>query len=177
MADEETKENANEEEESPMGEQAAPAKKGSKLPLIIGAVVVIALLGGGGFFFYSNYYSAEAAEGEEIEEQEEITQTNIYFDGFATNIANLEVSDDYEYLYIKYGFDVEVSSNSVVTEIVAELPRLTAIASEVMSNRNYTEICSPQGRERVAREVMRAMNDELDTGQIIGVYFHTFVAQ
>jgi len=172
MADEDkNREEAEESQPAPK----APAKK-SPLPMIIGAVVVVLLLGGGGFFFFTQMKPAEAAEGEEVE-TEEITETNIYFDGFVTNIANLEVSDEYDYLYLKYGFDVEVSDAAVIAEMVAELPRLTSVASSVMGNQDYTEICETNGRERLARELMRAMNDQLDTGEIIGVYFHTFVAQ
>lgn len=173
MADEDKR---NEEAEEPRESVPKAPPKKSPLPIIIGAVVVLLLLGGGGFFFFTQMKPAEAAEGEEVE-SEEITETNIYFDGFSTSIANLEVSEDYEYLYLKYGFDLEVSDSGVIAEIVAELPRLTAVAADVMSNRNYTELCDGGGRERLSRELMRAMNDELDTGEIIGVYFHTFVAQ
>jgi flagellar basal body-associated protein FliL len=173
MADEDKKKD--EAEETQETAPKAPAKK-SPLMMIIGALVVVLLLGGGGFYFFTQMKPAEAAEGEEVDTGD-ITETNIYFDGFATNIANLEVSEDYDYLYLKYGFDVEVSDNAVIAEIVSKLPRLTSVAASVMSNQNYTEICESNGRERLARELMRAMNDQLTTGEIIGVYFHTFVAQ
>jgi len=156
--------------------ESKPGKSGV-LPIIIGVVIGIVLLGGGGTFLFMRMNSAGAVEdGEETPAQGPV-ETNIYFDGFATNIANLAVSDQYDYLYIKYGFDVEVSDSTVISEIVAELPKMTSLAAEVMSNRNYTEICTPQGRDRLAREVMRALNEELESGEVIGVYFHTFVAQ
>jgi len=176
--DKSTEEVAEEESEESGAKKKETKKRGlPKLVIIIGAVVLLGALGGGGFFFYTQMQPAEASEEEEESSREEIEETNIYFSGFQTNIVNLAVSDEYEFVYLKYRFELEVESNAVTSEIVTKLPRLTSKAAGVMSNRNWNEICTPQGRERLARDCLRAINDELTTGQCIGLYFSTFVAQ
>jgi len=164
-------------EESTETESSTPPKKKSPLFLIIGIVVAVLLLGGGGTFFYMQMNSAEAAaEGEEVEEVE-ITDTNIYFDGFETNVVNLAVSSEYQFMYLKYGFDIELSDAALYTELNTKMPRLTSAVAGVMSNQDWSEICTPQGRERLGREAMREINEQLTEGEVIGLYFTTFVAQ
>jgi flagellar FliL protein len=176
MADE--KEN---NEESVEKQEKPASKKKSPLPIIIGAVVVLLVLGGGGFFLFNYMNSAKAAEGTDgtdgATDTTEITETNIYFSGFDTNVVNLASSTEYEYMYLKYGFDLELSDPGLASELTMKLPRLSSEVAGVMSNRDWGDICTAQGRERVAREAMRALNEQLTTGQVIGLYFTTFVAQ
>lgn len=165
--------------------QQAPVKKNSNMGIIIGLVVVILLLGGGGYYFITTMNAADALPEEE---EPEITETNIYYSGFETNIVNLAESGESEYMYLKYGFDVELIKESVGSEIAVRLPRLTSLIAGVMSNREWSEIATGQGRDRLARELMRELNDALitleeeeseegPTDKIIGLYFTTFVAQ
>ncbi len=154
MAEQKTDTEVTEESEK---EKSSPPRKGLPMPLIIVAIVLaIAALGGGGFFLFTLMQPAEASEEdvEEAEEGEENTETNIFFTGFQTSIVNLEVSGDYPFMYLKYGFDVEVESNAVVTEMLTKLPRLEAKVAGVMSSRDWTEISTAQGRERLARDCL-----------------------
>lgn len=163
----------------------APVKKTSNMGLIIGLIMVIILLGGGGFYFFTTMNAADALPEEE---EPEITETNIYYSGFETNIVNLAEIDESEYMYLKYGFDVELIEESVASQIAIRLPRLTSLIAGVMSNREWPEIATAQGRDRLARELMGELNDALitpeeeeseegPTDKIIGLWFTTFVAQ
>jgi len=176
MADD-TKNEKN-EETTETAEVQAP-KKGPNLTLILGIVVIVLLLGGGGAAFYFFGMAPAAAEGEEGEEVEveEITETDIYFTGFNSNVVNLAVSDEYDFMYLKYGFDLEVSDQAVIAEMSTKLPRLTGVISRTMGNQDYTEICTPLGHDRLVRDVLRELNEQLESGTVIGVHFHTFVAQ
>jgi len=174
MADENNNENAGNEAAQP----AAPAKKGMPIGLIIGIVVVVLALGGGGFFMLNSLNSAEAAEGEEgTEEEVEITETNIFYEGFEMSIVNLAISDEYEYMYLKYGITVEVSNELVVSEIMTKQPRITSKVDSNMANQDWNEIATLSGRERLARELTRVINEELQEGEVINTFFSTFVAQ
>ena len=167
-------------EETRESESPKPAKKGLPMPLIMVAVILaLAALGAGGFFLYSQMQPAEAAEEGEAdgEESNEITETNIYFNGFQTGIVNLEVSGDYPFMYLKYNFDVEVENHAVISELAVKMPRLTSRIAGTMSNRNWNDISTTQGRDRLARDCLRVINEELTEGQCIGLYFTTFIAQ
>jgi len=154
-------------------------KKMGKMGMIIGITLAVLLLGGGGAIFYMLGMKPAAAEGEAAEgvSNEEPTETNIYFTDFESNVVNLAASDEYSFMYLKYGFDLEVSDEAVAKELEEKLPRITAIAATVMSNQDYNEISTPEGHERLARELTKEINECLESGTIIGVYFHTFVAQ
>jgi len=150
------------------------------LPLVIVSVLIgLGGVGVGGYFLITRTQAAQAAtDGDETEDPEETpTETNIYFEDFPEGVVNLAVTDDSPFTYLKYAFTIEVDNEEVVEELETELPRLTSKVAMVMSNLDWNEICTTQGRERVAREAMRAINQELQTGQVIGLYFDTFVAQ
>ena len=178
----------NEETEETEGKEPAKAKKKLPIVLLIGIVVGVLVLGGGGYYFYTTMGAAEAQPAEEVETLL-ITETNLYYSGFQTNIVNLAASDESAYLYIKYGFDLEVLNSSVIQELSEKLPRMTALIAGVMSDRQWSEIATAQGRDRLARELVREMNNALresseggestSPGQdkILGLYFTTFVAQ
>ena len=175
--DSKTREEQKEEvQESPI---IKTPKKMGKMGMIIGITLAVLLLGGGGAIFYMLGMKPAAAEGEPTEEaaSEEPTETNIYFTDFESNVVNLATSDEYNFMYLKYGFDLEVSDEAVAKELEEKLPRITGIAATVMSNQDYNEISTPEGHERLARELTKEINECLESGTVIGVYFHTFVAQ
>jgi len=180
MADEKFKDEA-EEEESKETQKKPSSKSKLALPIIILiAIIGIGALGGGGFYLYSTMKPAnaeEAVDAEGTEDEGSVEETNLFFDGFESGIVNLAVSSGYSFNYLKYGFDVEVESEEVLEEVEAKLPRLSAKVAGVMSNRDWNEISSSQGRERLARDAMSEINDELKSGEVIGLYFTTFVAQ
>ncbi|HEX9745098.1 MAG TPA: flagellar basal body-associated FliL family protein [bacterium] len=168
-------------EENEEKTEEKPAKKsGMALPVIIIIIfVAVAALGAGGWFLYSSIQPAAAEELEGVEAEDETTaaETNIFFDGFQTGIVNLAVSEEYPFMYLKYKFDVEVTSTEVMSEMADKLPRLESKIATVISNRDWMEISSAHGRERLSRDCMREINDDLTSGEVIGLYFNTFVAQ
>ena len=176
MADKKNKEEEVEEKESTKPKESKKKSPKGPMMILLGAVVAILVLGGGGFFLWSHFKSADAAE-ETVESGEEITETNIYYEGFPTNIVNLAVSENSEFIYLKYNYILEVSNELVTAEVIRKQPRIIAVVDSVMSNRDWAEIGTSEGKERLAREAMRAINEELQSGEVIGLYFVTFVAQ
>jgi flagellar basal body-associated protein FliL len=153
---------------------------GFLVPLVIVSVLVaLAGVGVGGYILFTQMQTAQAATGEDTEggTEEPVTDTNIYFEGFPEGVVNLAVTEDSPFTYLKYAFSIELDNEEVIEEIETKLPRLTSIVAAVMSNLDWNEICTTEGRERVAREAMGAINRELEDGQVIGLYFDTFVAQ
>jgi len=150
------------------------------MPLVIASVFIgLAGVGVGGYLLFAQMQAAQAATEENTPEGEEgaVVETNIYFENFPEGIVNLAVTEDSTFTYLKYAFSVEVDNEEVIKELETKLPRLTSRVATAMSNLNWDEICTTQGRERVAREAMGVINQELQTGQAIGLYFDTFVAQ
>jgi flagellar basal body-associated protein FliL len=135
-----------------------------------------------------------AAEGEEQEEDdprrssrssrssrrgsdEEKPSTDIFFNEFPASVVNLGLSEKYDYIYLKYGITLELDADKVKTELGQKMPKLVSIVDSVMSGQQWDKIGNQRGREALAGEVVDALNEELETGEVIACYFNTFVAQ
>lgn len=159
-----------------------PKKDGTKIlvPLVIVAIVMsMGGLGAGGYFLFNQMQTAKAAQAAQEGEEAvpEITETNIYFDEFPEAVVNLQISDKSPFTYLKYAFSVEVEDEKVSEELEVKLSRLKSKVEGVMSNRNWDDISTIEGREALAKEAMAVINEDLPEGKCIGLYFTTFVAQ
>jgi flagellar protein FliL len=166
----------------PSSEPKAGGKDGTKMLMILVIVAIVLGLGGlgaGGYFIFTQMQAAKAAQAAENPEEAtpEIVETNIFFEEFPEGIVNLQYSDQCPFTYLKYAFSVEVESEEVKKEIEEKLPKLTSAVEVVMSNRDWNEISSAEGRDALAKEAMEAMNNCLPEGKCISLFFTTFVAQ
>ena len=166
-------------EVKPAESKPAKGKGGMMMPLIIGAVVLgLGGLGVGGYMLMSNMQAAKAAPTDGETTAPAIPEnTNIYLEKPIEGIVNLAPSQASPFTYLKYAFVVEVDAEPTVAKIDEMLPRLTAEVATVMSNRVWEEISAEDGRKQLADEAKAAINTDLKEGQVIGLYFTTFVAQ
>jgi flagellar basal body-associated protein FliL len=109
--------------------------------------------------------------------EEEVPSTNIFMTDFPASVVNLAPSEKYDYVYLKYGFTLELSNEKVRSEIAVQLPRLISIIDGTMSGLQWDKVCNARGRDGVAKDVADAINEHLETGKVIAVHFNTFVAQ
>jgi flagellar basal body-associated protein FliL len=167
-------------EAKPSESKPAKGKGGMMMPLIIGAIVLgLGGLGVGGYMLMSNMQAAKAAPAEGGATETAIPEnTNIYLEKPIEGIVNLAPSTQSPFTYLKYAFVVEVDAEPTVVKIDEMLPRLTAEVAGVMSGRVWEEISGEEGRKQLADVAKAAINTSLsEEGQVIGVYFTTFVAQ
>ena len=165
-------------------ETPKPDGKKSKLPfMIIGIVAVLALLGGGGFFAMKFLSSAsQAAPATEPEEtvttpDGEMGPTGIYYDKFADFITVLAPSEEYKFTYLKFVPQLELSSEEALAEVTAKLPVLTSKINSVMTDLNWNNLKTEKGREHQAEKLQKELNELLEGGEVIKVYFTTLVVQ
>jgi flagellar basal body-associated protein FliL len=198
-----TEERPEEEEAAGSAPKKGPPKK---IMLIAAGVFVLLVIGTVIYFVFANSSQASPepeAEGEseavvaEDDEQsdtgsrrssrssprsrrsdgEDRPSTNIFFSEFPASVVNLGLSEKYDYVYLKYGFNLELSDNKVSTELVQKMPKLVSIVDVAMSGQQWDKIGSARGRESLAMDVVEAINAELESGEVIACYFTTFVAQ
>lgn len=185
----------------------APKKKApKKIILLIAGVLVLAVLGAVGYLVFApssqaspdeNGDDAVAAEdGESGEEtgsdsssrrssrssrsrdsDENVESTDIFLSDFPTAVVNLGPSEKFDYVYLKYGFNLELGDQKVRAEIGKKMPKLIAIVDTAMGGHSWDKIGNARGRESLARDIVEALNAELETGQIVACHFITFVAQ
>lgn len=205
MAEEETKKEQPENKEEPQaeGDEETPKKKSPKKIILIGAgLLVIAVLCAVGYLVFASSSQASpddeggeavTAEGDQKDGDsrssrrsskssrrsgnEDIPSTNIFLTDFPASVVNLGLSENFDYVYLKYGFNLELGDEKVRGEIGKKMPKLIAVVDAAMVGHLWDKIGSARGRENLARDLVAALNAELETGEIIACHFITFVAQ
>ncbi len=204
MDDEKKRESADADEESEASEGksvAKSARKKPKLVLIIAAVVVIAVVGVAGYLLFAQSSQAGEVPGEGVGQeegttdsttaddttparksrrggsQEKVESTNIFYTDFPTSIVNLGPSDNFDYVYLKYGFNLELGDEKVRAELTKKMPKIASVVDAALTGKKWDQIGTQRGRQGLEQEVGDAINGELETGKVIACYFVTFVAQ
>jgi flagellar protein FliL len=138
----------------------APAKGGGKKKLIIIlAAVLVLVLGGGGaaLLLLKKKAPAEDEDGEFIEEVAQAVPVKpgappvfIPLDPFTVNLADKEVDR-----FAQIGITLEVVDAKTGDMIKTYLPAIRSNVLMVLSHKTSAELLSREGKERLAREIMR----------------------
>lgn len=177
-------------------------KKKPKMIFLIGGVLLLVIIGAGGYLVFARSSNAatngtaaitqenKSSEASATEKPEAAPKksrrtggekgaisTNIFFTDFPTSIINLGPSEGSNYVYLKYGFNLELDSEEVKAELNNKMPKISSVVDTLLTGRKWDQIGNQRGRRALEKEIALAINDELETGQVIGCYFTTFVAQ
>ena len=160
-----------------------PSKK--KFLVIVGGVVLLALLlGGGGYVVVKSMSTpSEAAENTALDDSANAAKdkgaefTGIVYGDFDAFITVLAPSEDYKFTYLKFVPKFEMSNEKALAEIVGKLPLVEDKINSVMTDLDWDAVKSEKGREHQAEKLQKKLNEILETGEIVKVYFTTFVVQ
>lgn len=160
-----------------------PSKK--KFMVIVGGVVLLALLlGGGGFVIVKSMTTpSEAAENTAQDDSANAAKdkgaeyTGIFYSDFDAFITVLAPSEDYKFTYLKFVPKFEMSNEKSLSEIAEKLPLIEDKINSVMTDLEWESVKGEKGRERQAEKLQKKLNEILETGEIVNVYFTTFVVQ
>jgi len=115
-------------------------------------------------------------EPEEPEEDAsaETASTGIYnkLDMFVVNIAYTEAQR-----FLKTVITLELSDKKVVKELAKKKTVVRDTVISVLSSKDFPEIDDINGKEKLRRELINALNAKLESGAVINLYFEEFVAQ
>jgi flagellar FliL protein len=169
--------------------EAEPPKKKRKLLIIIiiAVVVVLALAAGGAFFLMSKpaaeknaktgHGDAEAAaDGEEEGSGHEEEQPRIYekLDTFTVNLADQES-------YLQTEVQLLVADPKVQEKIKTHMPEVRDALIRLLSSKTAEELSQPEGKEKLAQEVQKAVNEVLGVKKkskgVKKVLFAAFIIQ
>lgn len=145
---------------------AAPAgpKRRGKRPLVVLALVVLLLGGGAGYWFVLGPGGAPTSAAEPVEPEVEL--------GPIQNVEPISVNlADGRYLRLGLG----LQPTAEVTEDIDPSKALDR-AIALFSMRTVGEISTNEGRETLKKELVVQLQEAYE-GEIVGVYFTTFVTQ
>jgi len=155
----------------------APAKKKSKLPLIIGAAVLV--LGGGGAAFW--FLRPHHAKEEKPEAAATATKAApIYYKFEPAFVVNFGAEGNVRFLQVT----LEAMSRDplVVEEIKNNEPAIRNDLVLLFSSQQYDALMAPEGKEKLRAATLEAVRKTIAAeggkGEAIeGVYFTSFVIQ
>ena len=181
-------------------EPQAPKKKPKIILFAAGGLVIIVLAVVGYLVFAQSSQASEEEDGTAIQEEQaeenprsrredsprksrrgseekNVEGTDIFFTDFPASVVNLGLSENYNYVYLKYGFNLELASEKVRAELTRKMPKIMSTVSTLLTGRKWDQICNQHGRHSLEMEMVDTINEELETGEVIACHFITFVAQ
>ncbi|MDD5389908.1 MAG: flagellar basal body-associated FliL family protein [Gallionellaceae bacterium] len=173
-------------------EAAAPAegeapKKKSKLLIIIIAVLAVVLIGGGaGAYLLLSKPSAEkkakaghgdeeaSADDEEDGDHEEGHPVYEKLETFTVNLADQES-------YLQTEVQLMVADAKVQEKLKMHMPEVRDALIRLLSSKTAEELAQPEGKDKLAQEVQKAVNDVLGVKKkskgVKKVLFAAFIIQ
>ncbi len=151
---------------------AEAAAKAKKKKMMIGLVV------GGGLLYQfvlksppppedETVAGAEAAVEEVVEEGEIATLEEL--------VVNLADPDELHYLRV--GVGAVLSVDAVLADIEPQLPKVSDIVIDVVSQKTFTELRIPGSTTALKEEISAAVAEAFPEGEVVRVIFTTYVMQ
>ncbi|MGB9859303.1 MAG: flagellar basal body-associated FliL family protein [Moorellaceae bacterium] len=152
-----------EEEETPKGKG-----KGKKSWLTILLVVVVLLMSGGFGYFYLSGNRSTAGEnsGKEVR-QAEIHKLTL--ESFVVNLADPGLRR-----YLRTKITLEYTNPRLEGELNEKLHRIRDAIIAVLRSKKTEELSQ---EEALKRELLTAVNSQLESGQVRALYFEEFIVQ
>ncbi|MBI3768939.1 MAG: flagellar basal body-associated FliL family protein [Deltaproteobacteria bacterium] len=175
------------EDEKPQqaaADASAPAKKKSKLPLILSAVVLLAGSGAAAWYLgvlpFSKKRHAEATAAVEEKAGEEGHGAKgekgpgpiLPLETFIANLA-----DEGGSRYLKATFQVEFLGASVPPDVNGRLPQIRDLLLTLLSSKSFEDVRTLEGKQQLREEIIGHVNQVLDRDAVKAVYFTEFIVQ
>lgn len=137
---------------------AAPSGGKKKLLIILIAVLVLVLGGGGAALMLLKKKPAEGEDGEEAaapvvshaKPKPGTPPTFVPLDPFTVNLSDKDVDR-----FAQIGVTLEVGDAHVAEQLKAYMPAIRNNVLMVLSHKTSTELLTREGKEKLAREIMR----------------------
>ena len=157
-------------EETTDEEAAEAAAKAKKKKMIIGLVV------GGGLLY--NF----VLKGAPPPEEETVAGAAVEVVVEEGEIAPIEelvvnLADQDELHYLRVGVGAVLSLETVLADIEPQLPKVSDIVIDVVSQKTFTELRIPGSTTALKEEISAAVAEAFPEGEIVRVIFTTYVMQ
>jgi flagellar protein FliL len=139
---------------------APPKAKGKKMIVIIGAVVLLLVIVGAVWFFFLRHPATEDGEDGASAPQAEAKHTTppvfLPMDNMVVNLA-----DPGGEKFAQVGITIGVVDQHVSDSVKANLPTIRNAVLLLISQRTSDELLTKEGKEKLAREILREVSKPL----------------
>ncbi len=142
----------------------APKKKSKKLLFIIIGVVLLALIGAGAALFIMKK-NAAAADDEFADEETEVThqakdpKNAPVFMPLENMVVNL--ADPGGNRFIQLGLTLQLQDTKTETDVKTYMPSIRSQVLLLISQRTADEMLQVQGKEKLAKDIIAAISNEM----------------
>ena len=91
---------------------------------------------------------------------------------FVVNIAHTEAQR-----FLRVSVTVELDNKKVASEVKSKTSIFKDSVISIISSKDFREIEEIDGKDKLRKEIMDAVNKKLEKGKVVNVYFEDFVAQ
>ena len=148
------------------------------LIIILAIILLFMIMLGVGFFIMWNKMSSSIqqpeAEIENIEQEPEKESIGHMF-SLGTFIVNL--SDEGGKRYLRVSIDIELSGAELKEEIEKRLPQIKDNILMIIPSKTFNSLNSAEGKTALRNQLLLSINEVLNSGSIINMYFTEFVIQ
>jgi flagellar FliL protein len=141
---------------------ATPKPKGKKMLVIIIAVVLLLVAAGGGWFVFLRHPAEEGGEEAahapvaHAEVKPGVPPVFMPMDNMVVNLA-----DPGGEKFAQVGITIAVADQKVADAVKANLPTIRSAVLLLISQRTSEELLTKEGKEKLAREVLREVSTPL----------------
>ena len=179
MAEEENKE---ENKESENNENSGGNNKLLLIVVVVLLLLLLVIAGVVAYFLLTDTNEPQPQQQQQQTQQEvkkkkinpEDTQIGPMYplDKFIVNLQS-----DGARRYLKCTMDLEMSSPELQQELDKKVPLIRDVIIRILSSKTVEMISTAKGKEKLKEEIVRKLNQYLESGEIKHVYFTDFVIQ
>jgi flagellar FliL protein len=146
------------------------SKSGMGKIILIAILGVVVVLGGIGFMVFKSKGQAKGAKPEKLPTAE------MQLGDFVVNLA-----DTSQVRYLKTTIVLEVEGGKAGGgghgESTGADAKIRDAVIQVLSSKTFAQLSAPDGKEKLKKDLIEAVNERLEEGKAVEVYFNEFAMQ
>jgi len=79
--------------------------------------------------------------------------------------------------YLKVTMDLALDSKETIQEVEDKMASIRDTIIMILTNKGFKDVCNISGKAKLREEIKRGINNVLESGNVIDVYFSEFVIQ
>jgi len=79
--------------------------------------------------------------------------------------------------YLKVTMDLALNSKGTIQEVEDKMASIRDTIIMILTNKGFKDVCNISGKAKLREEIKKGINNVLESGNVIDVYFSEFVIQ
>lgn len=142
-----------------------------KIPLLIAAVAVVAIATG---VLCSGFIRARAKSNSKSSSKTAATKTGTFV---SMGDSTVNLTDGENFLQISVTLELDAENAELKPQVKKKKPQIQDTIITVVSSKTAEELLTPEGKDKLKKEIEDKIESLVGAKKIMGVYFTTFIMQ